>query len=83
MPPRRSLYEDPEVLEKVPVARLGKEAIIENSTPRPVSPYYSDMSLKLAEQFNAALAGDVSPEQAVKTLQNELQQIVEEGQAAG
>jgi trehalose/maltose transport system substrate-binding protein len=83
LPPRRSLYEDQEVLEKVPVARLGKEAIIDNGTPRPVSPYYSDMSLKLAEQFNGALAGDVSPEQAVKALQKELQQIVEEGQAAG
>jgi multiple sugar transport system substrate-binding protein len=83
LPPRRSLYEDQEILEKVPVARLGKEAIIENSTPRPVSPYYSDMSLKLADQFNAALKGDVSPEDAVKTLQSELQQIVEKGQAAG
>ena len=83
LPPRRSLYEDQEILEKVPVARLGKEAIIDNSTPRPVSPYYSDMSLKLSEQFNAALKGDVSPEEAVKTLQSELQQIVEEGQAAG
>ncbi len=83
LPVRKSLYEDQEILEKVPVARLGKEAIIENSTPRPVSPYYSDMSLKLAEQYNAALAGEASPEQAVQTLQSELQSIVEEGQAAG
>jgi multiple sugar transport system substrate-binding protein len=83
LPPRQSLYEDQEVLENVPVARLGKEAIIGNSTPRPVSPYYSDMSLKLAEQFNAALGGDVSPEQAANTLQSELEQIVEQGQAAG
>jgi multiple sugar transport system substrate-binding protein len=83
LPPRRSLYEDQEILQKVPVARLGKEAIIKNSTPRPVSPYYSDMSLKLSEQFNSALKGTVSPEQAVKTLQNELQQIVEEGKQAG
>jgi multiple sugar transport system substrate-binding protein len=82
LPPRRSLYEDQEVLQKVPVARLGKEAIIENSTPRPVSPFYSDMSLQLAEQYNAALAGDVSPEQAVRTLQSELQEIVQQGQAA-
>jgi multiple sugar transport system substrate-binding protein len=80
LPPREALYEDEEILEKVPVARLGKEAIIENSTPRPVSPYYSDMSLELAKQYNAALAGDVSPEQAVNTLQSQLQQIVEEGQ---
>ena len=83
LPPRESLYEDQEVLEKVPVAQLGKEAIIGNSEPRPVSPYYSDMSLKLAEQFNASLGGDVSPEQAVNTLQSELEQIVEQGQQAG
>ena len=81
LPPRRSLYEDPEILEKVPVAKLGTDAIIENSTPRPVSPYYSDMSLELAEQYNAALAGDVSPEEAVNTLQSQLQEIVEQGQA--
>jgi multiple sugar transport system substrate-binding protein len=83
LPPRLSLYEDQEVLEKVPVARLGKEAIIDNATPRPVSPVYSDMSLEMAEQFNATLAGEVSPEQAVQTLQNDLQQIAEEAQAAG
>ncbi len=83
LPPRLSLYEDQEVLQKVPVAQLGKEAIIGNSEPRPVSPYYSDMSLKLAEQFNASLAGEVSPEQATQTLQSELQEIVQQGQAAG
>jgi multiple sugar transport system substrate-binding protein len=83
LPPRRSLYEDPEVLEKVPVAKLGKEAIIDNSRPRPVSPYYSDMSLEMAEQFTATLKGEVSPEEAVKTLQEQLQQIAEQGQAAG
>ena len=82
LPPRRALYEDPEILEKVPVARLGKEAIIENSTPRPVSPVYSDMSLVLAEQFNSTLKGDTSPEQAVKTLQSELQEIADQGEQA-
>ena len=84
LPVRKSLYEDPEVLENVPVARLGKEAIIDNSRPRPVSPYYSDVSLELAEQLNASLSGDISPEDAVATLQEDLQQIVDQGeQAAG
>ena len=83
LPVRRSMYKDQEILNNVPVAKLGKEAIIDNATPRPVSPYYSDMSLELAEQFNGALAGEVSPEQAAKTLQSNLQSIVEEGQAAG
>jgi multiple sugar transport system substrate-binding protein len=79
LPVRKALYEDKEILDKVPVARLGKEAIIQNATPRPVSPYYSDMSLKMAEQFNSSLKGAVSPEQAAKTLQSQLQQIVEQG----
>jgi multiple sugar transport system substrate-binding protein len=80
LPTRQALYDDSEILDNVPVARLGKEAIVQNSTPRPVSPFYSDMSLELAKQYNASLAGDVSPEQAVNTLQSDLQQIVEEGQ---
>ena len=49
LPVRQSLYEEQEILENVPVARLVKEAIIANATPRPVSPYYSDMSLELAK----------------------------------
>jgi multiple sugar transport system substrate-binding protein len=80
LPVRQSLYDDQELLDNVPVARLGKEAIVQNSTPRPVSPFYSDMSLELAKQYNAALAGDISPEQAVNTLQSQLQEIVEEGE---
>ena len=82
LPVRKSLYDDPEVLDNVPVARLGKEAIIDNSRPRPVSPYYSDVSLELAEQLNTSLSGDISPEDAVATLQEDLQQIVDQGEEA-
>ncbi|HSL00869.1 MAG TPA: ABC transporter substrate-binding protein [Rubrobacteraceae bacterium] len=78
LPTLKSLYEDQEILDAVPVIRLGSEAL-QTSKPRPVSPYYSDMSLKLAEQFNNALKGDVSPQQAVKTLQEELTNIIEQG----
>jgi hypothetical protein len=41
------------------------------------------MSLRLAEQYNASLAGEVSPEQSVQTLQSELQQIIAQGQVVG
>ncbi|MDP9480941.1 MAG: ABC transporter substrate-binding protein [Actinomycetota bacterium] len=80
LPTRQSLYDDTEITENVPVARLGKEAIIENSTPRPVSPFYSDVSLELAAGFNSALAGDTSPEETVNTLQEEIQSITEQGE---
>ncbi len=59
---------------------MAREAA-ENTKPRPVSPYYSDMSLRMAEQFNASLSGEVSPEETTQTLQEELEQIIEQGQA--
>jgi multiple sugar transport system substrate-binding protein len=74
-PQLKSLYDDREILN-VPVIALSKEAI-RNAQSRPVSPYYSDISLKMADQFNRSLAGEVSPEQAVKTLQEELTDIIE------
>lgn len=77
LPVRTALYDDQEVNEKVPVVSLGQEAL-KSSRPRPVSPAYSDMSLRMGEQFSAAFKGDVSPEEAVKTLQEELQSIADQ-----
>jgi multiple sugar transport system substrate-binding protein len=75
LPTLKDLYEDEEVLNNVPVAALGQEAL-QNARPRPVSPFYSDMSLRMAEHFNSHLKGEVSTEQALQTLQEELQNIV-------
>jgi multiple sugar transport system substrate-binding protein len=77
LPARATLYEDPEV-QKLPVVAQGRPAI-ENTHARPVSPYYSDMSLEMQEQFNRSLKGEVSPEDAVKTLQTNLERIIEAG----
>jgi multiple sugar transport system substrate-binding protein len=77
LPTRTALLEDPEI-SKIPVVSQGKPAI-ENTHARPVSEYYADMSLEMNEQFNACLKGDVSPEQAVSTLQKSLEEIVEAG----
>jgi multiple sugar transport system substrate-binding protein len=79
IPTYKSLYDDQEVLNNVPVVALAKDAA-QTAEPRPVSPYYSDMSLEMAEQFNTSLKGDVSPEEAVRTLQNQLQNIIEQAQ---
>lgn len=78
----KSLLEDEEINEQVPVIPLAREAI-DRTRPRPVSPYYNDMSLRMAEQFNRALNGEVNPEQAVETLQQEMEEIVEQGQQQG
>src|SRR5919112_1206514 len=77
-PSRKSLYEDKEIAEATPVVALAKDVLLKNVKSRPVTEYYGDMSLEMAEQFNSALKGDISPEEAVKTLQKSLSQIMEE-----
>ncbi len=58
-------------------AALGREAL-QRSRPRPVSPYYSDMSLVMADYFNEALTGAVPVGQALRGMQGELQDIVDQ-----
>ena len=77
LPTLTALYDDAEIKEKVPAVGLAGEAL-ENALARPVSPVYSDMSLQMAEQFNAALSGDTPPQEAIGTLQKELQSIADQ-----
>ena len=78
LPTRKALFEDPEVLEKLPMITGAKEALL-NVRSRPRSPYYSEMSRVMALQFNNVLRGNATPEEAIETLQRELQQIIERG----
>lgn len=48
LPTRTELYDDQEIIEAVPVIALGREAL-ERARSRPVSPFYSDMSLRIDE----------------------------------
>jgi len=81
LPTRSDLYDDPEIQDSVPVVALAKEAL-QHTRPRPVSPYYSDMSLEMQDQFNASLSGDAPPEEAARTLKDALENIIEQGQEA-
>jgi multiple sugar transport system substrate-binding protein len=77
LPTLAAIYDDAEIKEKLPAVRLAPEAL-KNTLARPVSPVYSDMSLKMAEEFNAVLGGDSEPQQAISTLQKELQSIADQ-----
>jgi multiple sugar transport system substrate-binding protein len=81
LPTLSALYDDPEIQDTVPVVALAKVAL-QHTRPRPVSPYYSDMSLAMQEQFNASLKGDITPEEAARTLKSELENIIQQGQEA-
>ena len=80
IPTLKKLLEDEEVVDVVPVVKLGKEAI-SRTRPRPVSAYYSDLSLQMASQFNKNVNRQTSPEQALTALQTEMQKIVEKGES--
>jgi multiple sugar transport system substrate-binding protein len=80
LPTREACYEDEEILSEVPVITLGREAI-RSVRSRPVTPLYQDMSLAMAEQFHASLAGTVPPERAAATLQEELEDVLKQTEA--
>jgi multiple sugar transport system substrate-binding protein len=81
LPTISDLYDDPEIRDTVPVVALAKEAL-QHTRPRPVSPYYSDMSLEMQDQFHASLRGDTTPEEAARMLKSELENIIQQGQAS-
>jgi hypothetical protein len=54
--------------------------LIENAKSRPVTLYYGDMSLEMAEQFNNVLKGEASPQQGAETLQKSLSSIMEQAE---
>ncbi|MGF1473843.1 MAG: ABC transporter substrate-binding protein [Rubrobacteraceae bacterium] len=78
LPTLRSLYDDREILDNAPVIDLGREIIAENARSRPVTPFYSTMSSRMANKFNASLKGETDPEQAVSELQTELENVVKQ-----
>jgi trehalose/maltose transport system substrate-binding protein len=68
------------VLDALPGLRLQKDIILNNAKSRPVTEFYGDMSLELAEQFNNVLTGDTSPQEAVETLQKDLSSIMQQAE---
>ena len=80
VPTRTELLQDPDVQKAIPYLTEAAEAF-ETARPRPVSPVYSDMSLAMQEQFSATLAGEIPPDEATGRLQEDLQSVVEQGQA--
>jgi multiple sugar transport system substrate-binding protein len=75
---RKAILDDPEVQKAIPTIKLAKDVLLEYATSRPVTQFYGDMSLEMQSQFNDALTGDVSPQEAVQTLQKTLTSIMKQ-----
>lgn len=78
LPTLTSLYEDQEVLNSAPVIEQSRDIVVNNTRSRPVTPYYSVISSRLAGGFHASLTGETEPEQVVQDLTEEMQNIIQE-----
>lgn len=76
LPTLQDLYQDGEILERAPVIELGRDVIVDNARPRPVTAFYSQISTRLARGFNANLEGEAEPGEVTEDLQGELETIV-------
>ncbi len=73
-PGLRDLYDDPEVLAKMPhLARL--QEVFSNAVPRPTVPYYAQLSEILQRHLNAILASKATPEAALAAAEREARQL--------
>jgi multiple sugar transport system substrate-binding protein len=69
-------YDDPDVQKKYDFATELKESVGQ-ARSRPVSPVYPQISQAIYKNVNEALAGRVSPEEALKTAQTQMQSALE------
>jgi len=74
-PTMPQLYDDPEVVKTMPYAKELRTAV-ENATSRPVSPVYSQISQAVYENVNKAIAGQQSPEDALKNGQEQIEKAL-------
>jgi len=70
-PGRQDLYHDPEILAKMPHL-LGLRSIFQKTRPRPVLPYYPQMSEIVQRRIHGVIAGQASPEEALREAEKEI-----------
>ncbi|UCD82500.1 MAG: ABC transporter substrate-binding protein [Desulfobacterales bacterium] len=73
-PGREDLYDDPEVLAHAPHYRELKD-VFQNAQPRPLLPYYTQISAIAQRHINSVLADRKSAEQALSAAQGEIDDL--------
>ncbi len=74
-PGRVDVYDDEEVLARLPHLRRLRE-VLAQARPRPVLPYYTQLSAVLQRRLNAALADKETPAAALAAAEAEVQSVV-------
>jgi multiple sugar transport system substrate-binding protein len=74
-PTLSAVYDNPQVKKALPYAAVLKQTI-EQARARPVSPVYPQISQAIYKNVNAALSGQTSPENAMKTAQSQIEKAL-------
>jgi multiple sugar transport system substrate-binding protein len=74
-PVRSEVYDDEDVKKAIPFAEALREGIT-NARARPVSPVYPQISQAIYKNVNAALAGQMSPEDAKTQAQSDIEKAL-------
>ncbi|HET8952675.1 MAG TPA: ABC transporter substrate-binding protein [Solirubrobacteraceae bacterium] len=70
--PLKATYDQPEVKKAIPFSDDLRQAL-EQAKPRPVSPVYPQISQAIYKNVNQALVGQMSPEDAMKQAQSDIE----------
>ena len=73
-----ALYADPDLVKKLPYLPVLKQGLL-TAKPRPVTPYYQEVTTAIQEDAYAALQGQKSPDQAVNDMTTKLNEIGQGG----
>jgi multiple sugar transport system substrate-binding protein len=76
---RVAVFDDAEIQKKYPFAKSA-QASFENLKPRPVTPFYPQMSTEAIQPaFGQAMAQQIKPEQAIKQMADKMRDIQKKG----
>jgi multiple sugar transport system substrate-binding protein len=78
LPTLRALYDEPAIGQELPVTREGLPAI-RTARTRPASPFYPQVSTRIALAFNRVLRGELDGLTAVRRLDGEFRTILRRG----
>jgi multiple sugar transport system substrate-binding protein len=75
-PPRRSLYDRKELAEALAIPVADARRIIEQATPRPVTPVYTELSGTLQIWLHRALTRQAEPRAALQSAAREMRALL-------
>lgn len=76
LPVLEALYDDPDLSADVPVVGVGKGVFATQLHERPMTPFYTELSERIASAFNRLLRGEITGTEATTLLQGELRGLV-------